>query len=128
MKVISTRVIMVGAAGVLGVALAAGGAYTARGSITVADVPGTVLQVSGVGSASAEARLAATAHTSPGAKGLPSATTAHPTVRAATHATSQAPAIPQSGVRQVAPPAPQMLPMHPPETHSPGPAHSSSHL
>ena len=127
MKEISTRVIMVGAASVLGVALVAGGAYTARGSITVADVPGTVLQVSGVGSASAAGSLAATAHSSPGAKGLPSATTTHPTARAATHATSQAPSIPQSGVRQVAPPAPQMLPMHQAETHSPGPAQGSSH-
>ena len=128
MQEMSTRVIMVGAASVLGVALVAGGAYTARGSITVADVPGTVLQVSGVGTASAAGSPAATAHTNPGAKGLPSNTTAHPTARAATHATSQAPAITQSGVRQVAPPAPQMLPMHQAETHSPGPAHTSSHL
>ena len=128
MEQISTKVIMIGAASVLGVAMVAGGAYAARGSLTVADAPGTVLQVSGVEPASAHAIPTDTAHTNPSARGPASATTAHPTARATTQATSQATAIPQSGVNQVAPPAAQMLPTHHAETHSPEPAHSSSHM
>ena len=128
MKQISTKVIMIGAASVLGVAMVAGGAYAARGSLTVADAPGTVLQVSGVEPASAHTIPTDTAHTSPSARGPASATTAHPTARARTQATSQATAIPQSGVNQVAPPAAQMLPTHHAEIHSPEPAHSSSHM
>ena len=132
MKEISTRVIMIGAASLLGVALVASSAYAARGSLTVADAPGQVLQISGVGPASAQVSPTATAHTSPtatahtspNAKGLSSATTA----RATTRATSQATAIPQSGVSQVAPPAAQMLPTHHAEMHSPEPVHSPSHM
>ncbi|HZW44021.1 MAG TPA: hypothetical protein VFF32_06485 [Dermatophilaceae bacterium] len=128
MEQISTRVIMIGAASVLGVALVAGGAYAAHGSLTVADAPGKVLQVSGVGSASALADPTTTARTNPSAEGGSSATTAHPTAPATTDATSQATAIPQSGVKQVAPPAPKMLPTRHAEIHSPEPAHSSSHM
>jgi hypothetical protein len=132
MKEISTRVIMIGAASLLGVALVASSAYAARGSLTVADAPGQVLQISGVGPASAQVSPTATAHisptatahTSPNAKGLSSATTA----RATTRATSQATATPQSGVSQVAPPAAQMLPTHHAEMHSPEPVHSPSHM
>jgi hypothetical protein len=127
MKEISTRV-MIGAASLLGVALVASSAYAARGSLTVADTPGQVLQISGVGLASAHASPTATAHTSPTAKGMSSATTAHSTARATTRATSQATAIPQSGVSQVAPPAAQMLPTHHAEMHSPEPVHSPSHM
>jgi len=118
---------MIGAASVLGVALVAGGTYAARGSLTVADAPGRVLRVSGVGLASAHAIPTDTAHTNPSARGPASATTAHPTERATTQATSQATAIPQSGVSRVAPPAAQMLPTHHTEIHSPEPVHSSSH-
>ena len=136
MKEISTRVIMIGAASLLGVALVASSAYAARGSLTVADAPGQVLQISGVGPASAQASPTATAHisptatahTSPNAKGLSSATTARSTARATTRATSQATATPQSGVSQVAPPAAQMLPTHHAEMHSPEPVHSPSHM
>lgn len=115
----STRVIMIGAASVFGVALVAGGAYAARGSLTVADAPGKVLQVSGVGSASALAVPTTTARTNPSAKGGSSASTAQPT--------SQVTAIPQSGVNHVAPPAAKMLPTRHAETRSPEPAHNSSH-
>jgi len=128
MREISSRVIMIGAASVLGVALVAGGAYAARGSLTVADAPGRVLTVSGVGLASAHASPIATAHASPSAKGLSSATTAHPNTPATAHPTSQATSMPQSGVSRVAPPAAQMLATHHPEIHSPEPVHSSSHM
>ena len=127
MREISSRVIMIGAASVLGVALVAGGTYAARGSLTVADAPGRVLRVSGVGLASAHASPTTTAHASPSAKGPSSATTAHPNTRAA-HPTSQATSIPQSRVSRVAPPAAQMLATHHPEIHSPEPVHSSSHM
>jgi hypothetical protein len=136
MTEISARVIMIGAASLFGVALVASGAYAARGSLTVADTPGQVLQISGVGPASAHASPTATAHTSPtatahtspNAKSPSSATTARSTARATTRATSQATAIPQSGVSQVAPPAAQMLPTHHAEMHSPEPAHNPSHM
>jgi hypothetical protein len=128
MREISSRVIMIGAASVLGVALVAGGAYAARGSLTVADAPGRVLTVSGVGLASAHASPIATAHASPSAKGPSSATTAHPNTGATAHPTSQATSMPQSGVSRVAPPAAQMLPTHHSEIHSPEPVRSSSHM
>jgi hypothetical protein len=118
---------MIGAAGVVGVALVAGGAYAARGSLTLADAPGRVLPVSGVGLASAPANPTTTAYASPTTTGLPSATT-HPTARATAHPTSQPTSIPQSRVSRVAPPAPQMLPPHHTEIHSPEPVHSSSHM
>ena len=51
----STKLIMTGAASLLGVALATGGAYAVTGSLTASDAPGQVLQVSGVGPASAHA-------------------------------------------------------------------------
>jgi hypothetical protein len=117
---------MIGAASVLGLALVAGGAYAARGSLTLADAPGRVLPVSGVGLASASPTT--TAHASPNAKGPSSATAAHPNTRATAHPTSQATSVPQSGVSRVAPPAAQMLPTHHTEIHSPEPVHSSSHM
>ena len=128
MKGISSRVIVIGAASVLGLALAAGGAYAAHGSLTMADAPGRVLPVSGVGLASAPAGPATTAPASPSTKVPSSATPAQPSTQATAHPTSQATSTPHSGVSQVAPPAAQMLPTHHRETHSPGPVHSSSHL
>jgi len=117
----STKLIATGAASVLGVALAVGGASAATGSLSVANAPGHVLQVSGVAPAAAHASGTATTHANPNAKGLFGDPAEHATPHATTHAT----AMPRSGVSQVAPPAAQSLPMHHAEVHSPEPAHSA---
>jgi hypothetical protein len=117
----STKLIAFGAASLLGVALAVGAAHAATGALSAADAPGQVLQVTGVGPASAQANAPAIANAKANAKGLSGATAAHPTPapptpRAATHATAP------SSVRQVARPAPQMLPAY--HMHSGETAHS----
>ena len=66
----STKLITTAAASILGVALAGGAAYAATGSLTVADAPGQVLKVSGVGPASAHASGTAEANADANAKGL----------------------------------------------------------
>jgi hypothetical protein len=66
----STKLIMTGAASLLGVALAAGGAYATGGSLSVSDAPGQVLKISGVGPASAHASDNAKAHANSNAKGI----------------------------------------------------------
>ncbi len=66
----STKLIMTGAASILGVALAAGGAWAATGSLTVSDAPGQVLKVDGVGPASLHANENATLHANENARGL----------------------------------------------------------
>jgi hypothetical protein len=134
MMKMSTKLIVTGAASVLGVALAAGGAYAATGSMTTADVPGRVLQVSGVGPASAHAGATAMAHASPNAKGLRGATAAHPHATTKMNATAMAHASPNvkgpsgattmpmakhGSVGQVAPPAAQPLPAYHAVTPSP---------
>ena len=106
----STKLIATGAASVLGLALAVGGAQAASGSLTVHDAPGHVVQVSGVVPVSAQASPTATAHANHNAKGLSGATVAHPTARATTHATTHVTM--HAAVRQVARPAPQPLPAH----------------
>ncbi len=87
----STKLIMTGAASLLGVALATGGAYAASGSLTASDAPGQVLKVSGVGPASAHASDTAKAHANANAKGLFGSTvTASPSATASSSAeTSQ---------------------------------------
>jgi len=118
----STKLLATGVASLLGVALAAGGVNAAAGALTAADTPGQVLQVSGVGPGSAQASAPAKADLN--AKG-PSgatparATTAPPTTRATTPATTT-----QTAVRQVARPAPQMLPGYHEPMHSGETAHS----
>jgi hypothetical protein len=121
----STKLIATGAASVLGVALAVGGASAATGSLSVANAPGHVLQVSGVAPAAAHASGTATTHANPNAKGLFGDPAEHATPHATPHATTHATAMPRSGVSQVAPPAAQSLPMHHAEVHSPEPAHSA---
>ena len=125
----STKLIVTASASVLGVALAVGGASAATGSLSVANDPGHVLQVSGVVPASTHASGTATTHANPSAKGLFGDTTehaaTHATTRATTHATTCAPANPCGGVSAVAPPAAQTLPMHHAEVHAPEPAHSA---
>jgi hypothetical protein len=66
----STKLIVTGAASILGVVLAASGAYAATGSLSVSDAPGQVLKVSGVGPASEHASDNAKAHANENAKGL----------------------------------------------------------
>lgn len=125
----STKLIVTGAASVLGVALAVGGASAATGLLSVANAPGHVLQVSGVAPASAHASVTATTHANPNDKGLfgdpAEHATPHATTHATPHATTHATAMPRSGVSQVAPPAAQSLPMHHAEVHSPEPVHSA---
>ena len=106
MMKVSSKLIAIGAASVLGVALAAGGAQAASGALTARDAPGQALQVSGVGPASAQANPTATAHTNPNTKGLPRATVAHPDAHATTHDATH------SSVSQVARPAGRPLPSY----------------
>jgi hypothetical protein len=116
----STKLAALGVTSLLGVALAAGAAHAATGALSVADEPGQVLQVTGVEAASAQANAAAMASAKANATGLPVATTAPaktappaaPAARAATHAPAP------SSVRQVARPAPQMLPAYHEVMHS----------
>ena len=110
----STKLIATGAASVLGVALA-GGAYAATGSLTTADAPGQVLQVSGVGPAAGHASATAKAHANANAKGLFGAPAAHATPAMAGGALASSAAsmaARHSTVGQVARPAPQMLPAY----------------
>jgi hypothetical protein len=119
----STKLIATGAASVLDLALAVGGAQAASGSLTVRDDPGHVVQVSGVVPASAHVSPIATAHANPSTKGVSRATVAHPrarataahpvahaTTHATTHVTTQGTA--HVTVRQVARPAAQPLPAY----------------
>lgn len=119
MREIPGRVILIGAATLLGVVVVASGGYAVHGSLAMTDAPGQVLQVRGVGLGSAAPSPSATAQASPRATGPATATTSP--------AAAQAAAVAQSGVNQVAPPAAQMLPRHREQLHSPEPAHSSSH-
>jgi hypothetical protein len=67
----STKLVMTAAASLLGVALAAGGAYATGGSITVSDAPGQVLETTGVyGPAYAHASENAKTHANANAKGI----------------------------------------------------------
>ena len=123
----STKLIATGAASVLGIALAVGGAQASSGPLTVRDAPGHVVQVSGVVPASAHVSPVAT-YANPSTKGVSRATVAHPTVRATvatptvratvahpvahatTHVTTHATT--HVTVRQVARPAAQPLPAY----------------
>jgi len=97
----SSKLLLTGAASMLGVALAAGGAYAATGSLTAADAPGQVLKLGGVGPAAdhANANANALANASVNAKGL-----SHPAAMpiAAGH----------RNVSQVVRPAPKTLPAY----------------
>ena len=119
----SDTLIGLGAASLLGVALAAGAAHAATGALSAADAPGQVLQVTGVGPASARASATANANTNTNAEGLSGATTAR-----ATTATPTPRATAPSSVRQVARPDPQMLPPYHEVMHSGETAHSWNDL
>jgi hypothetical protein len=113
----STKLIATGAASVLGIALAVGGAQASSGPLTVRDTPGHVVQVSGVVTVAQPAARATVAH--PAAHATPHATphaTTHATPHATTHAT----------VHQVARPAAQHLPAHHEGTSTCGTDHGST--
>jgi hypothetical protein len=125
----STKLIVTGAASLLGVALAVGGASAATGSLSVANAPGHVLQVGGVVPASALVTQHATEHaTTPATTHATTRATTQATTRARTQATTGATTcatgMPCGGVSQVAPPPAQSVPMHHAEVPSSGPAHS----
>jgi hypothetical protein len=130
----STKLIATGAASLLGIALAVGGAQASSGPLTVRDAPGHVVQVSGVVPVSANASPRATAHVNPNAKDLVRATVAHPTARAtvahptarATVAHTAAHATTPATVHQVARPAAQHLPAHHEGTSTRGTDHGST--
>jgi len=108
----SSKLLVTGAASMLGVALAAGGAYAATGSLTPADAPGQVLQVSGVGPASAHASDTAKAHANPNAKGLFDTTPPKTGDKALSHPASMPIAAGHRSVSQVVRPAPKTLPAY----------------
>ena len=117
----STKLLATGVASLLGVALAAAGVNAAAGALTAADAPGQVLQVTGVEPASAQASAPAKADVNakgPSGATTARATTAPPTARATTHTATT-----QATVRQVARPAPQMLPGYHEVMHSGETAH-----
>ena len=108
----SSKLLVTGAASMLGVALVAGGAYAATGSLTPADAPGQVLQVSGVGPASAHASDKAKAHANTNAKGLFGTTPPLARDKALSHPTSMPIAAGHRSVSQVIRPAPRTLPAY----------------
>jgi hypothetical protein len=127
MMKISTKVVVAGAASLLGVAMVAGGAYAATGSLTAADAPGRVLQVSGLGPAAAAANATATAHANTNARGLFGANAAHPSAQDLAHAMTpvRTHVMMHVSVSQVARPAPQMLPANHAVMHSSAPQGSA---
>jgi hypothetical protein len=86
----STKMMTTVAASLLGVALAAGSAYAATGSLSATDAPGQVLKVSGVGPAAAHASETAVAHANANAKGIFGTTTADATADATAAAEADA--------------------------------------
>jgi hypothetical protein len=108
----STRLSVTVAASMLGVALAASGAYAATGALTTRDAPGQVLQVSGVGPASDHATPSAQANAKLPSVAKPPHAKARITVPQV--ATTMPMAAGHRVVGQVARPAPQTLPAYHP--------------
>lgn len=108
----STRLSVTVAASMLGVALAASGAYAATGALTTRDAPGQVLQVSGVGPASDHATPSAQANAKLPSVAKPPHAKARITVPPV--ATTMPMAAGHRVVGQVARPAPQTLPAYHP--------------
>ena len=106
----STKLSVIGGASLLGIALAVGGASAAVGSLTTADAPGQVLQLSGVELASGHASATATARASATATAR-----ANPSAKAPSVATAKPRTAGTCCVAQVPRPAPQTLPTHHPE-------------
>ena len=122
----SSKLLVTGAASILGVALAAGGAYAATGSLTPANAPGQVLQVSGVGPAAAHASDTAKVHASLNAKGLRGGTPADAdadadaNAKGLSHPAAMPAAAGHRSVSQVVRPAPKTLPAYHPVMPSSG--------
>jgi hypothetical protein len=106
----STKLGMAAAASMLGVALAASGAYAATGALTTRDTPGQVLQVSGVGPASDQAKP--TAHANAKVRSVAKPPRAKARVTVPPVAATMPMAAGHSAVGQVARPAPQTLPAY----------------
>jgi len=108
----SARLSTTVAVSMLGVALAASGAYAATGALTTRDAPGQVLQVSGVGPASDHATPPAHANAKFPSVAKP------PRAKVRVKVPSVATTIPMAAghrvVGQVARPAPQTLPAYHP--------------
>lgn len=124
----SSKLLVTGATSILGLALAAGGAAAATGSLTPADAPGQVLQVSGVGPATAHASDTAKVHASLNAKGLRGGTPADAdadadaNAKGLSHPAAMPAAAGHRSVSQVVQPDPKTLPAyHPvmPSSHAP---------
>ncbi|HZW44024.1 MAG TPA: hypothetical protein VFF32_06500 [Dermatophilaceae bacterium] len=126
MTKISTKVILTGAATMLGVSMVAGGAYAASGSMTAADAPGRVVQVSGVGPAAAHANTNAMEHANTNAKGLSGATAAHSAAPATTHVAAHVTM--HATVHQVARPAAQHEPARHAVTSTSGTEHGGTDM
>lgn len=114
----STKLGMTAVAGLLGVALAAGGAHAATGALSASDAPGQVLKVSGVAPAAEHASDTALANANDNAKGLNGtpAEAAKATASARATALARAAAMSQAAshatVGQVARAAAQALPAY----------------
>ena len=110
----STKLGMTAVAGLLGVALATGGAYAATGALSAADAPGQVLKVSGVAPAADHASATAREHANANAKGLFGTTPAAAKAKGPARATAMSGAANHSSVGQVARAAAQALPAYHP--------------
>jgi hypothetical protein len=108
----STKLGVAVAASMLGVALAASGAYAATGALTTRDAPGQILQVSGVGPASDQVNPTAHANAKVRSAAKPPHAKARVTVPSV--ATTMPMAAGHRVVGQVARPAPQTLPAYHP--------------
>jgi hypothetical protein len=108
----STKLGMAAAASMLGVALAASGAYAATGALTTRDAPGQVLQVTGVGATSDHATP--TAHANAKVRSVAKPPHAGAPVRVPSVATTKPMASGHRVVGQVARPAAQTLPAYHP--------------
>jgi len=122
----STKLGMTAVAGLLGVALATGGAYAATGALSASDAPGQVLKVSGVAPAAVHASDTARVHANDNAKFLRGTTLAAPKATGLARATAMSGAANHSTVGQVARAAAQALPAYHPVMPSTMTAHPST--
>jgi len=110
----STKLGMTAVAGLLGVALATGGAYAATGALSAADAPGQVLKVSGVAPAAVPASDTARDNANDNARFLRGTTPAAAKATGLARATAMSDAANHSSVGQVARAAAQALPEYHP--------------
>lgn len=122
----STKLGMTAVAGLLGVALATGGAYAATGALSAADAPGHVLKVSGVAPAAVHASDTARLHANDNAKFLRGTTPAAAKATGLARTTAMSGAANHSSVGQVARAAAQALPAYHPVMRSTMAAHPAT--